>query len=139
MKCQTILFFIAAILAVCNAYRILGVFPFNMKSHDIIMESVMKALAKNGHQVDVITHFPQKKPIKNYNDIISLEGSLDKLVSNLTVDSVAQIKGNMVTKIAVPYGNRLCHLMALREFQDLIKNPPKDPSYDLVVTEVHLF
>lgn len=96
----------------------------------------MKTLAKHGHQVDVVTHLPQKKPIKNYNEIINLEGSLEKLINNVTVDSILKIKGNMVLKVAIPYGNHLCQLMGLKEFQELVKNPPTNPPYDLVITEV---
>lgn len=99
----------------------------------------MKALAKHGHQVDVVTHFPQKRPVKNYHEIINLEGSLEKLMNNLTVDSVLKIEGDMVSKVAGPYGNQLCHLMGLKEFQELVKNPPTNPPYDLVITEVSIF
>ena len=33
-------------------------------------------------------------------------------------------------------GNPACELLYLPVFQDLIKNPPKDPPYDLVIVEV---
>ncbi|CAB0034905.1 unnamed protein product [Trichogramma brassicae] len=66
-------------LIVCDAYRILGVFPFAGKSHNIIFESLMKGLAKRGHQVDVVTHFPLVEPLKNYNDIINLNGTMENL------------------------------------------------------------
>jgi len=33
-----------------------------------MQEELMKGLAKRGHQVDVVTHFPQKNPIPNYTE-----------------------------------------------------------------------
>lgn len=33
-------------------------------------------------------------------------------------------------------GNPACELLKLPIFQDLIKNPPKDPPYDLIIVEV---
>ncbi|XP_001600831.2 UDP-glucuronosyltransferase 2C1-like [Nasonia vitripennis] len=129
---------ITALLSVCSAYRILGVFPFNAKSHNIVFEALMKGLAKRGHQVDVISHFPLKRPLKNYNDIINLDGSMESLMNNYTIEFVSQFSSLLadVGIIAAEYGNRLCHFMGFEEMQKLIKNPPTDPPYDLVVTEV---
>lgn len=122
--------------SVCSAYRILGVFPFNAKSHNIVFEALMKGLAKRGHQVDVVTHFPLKNPVKNYNDIINLDGSMENLVNNYTIEFVSKITGNVVDILATSYGNRVCHFMGFEKMQKLIKNPPTNPPYDLVITEV---
>lgn len=127
---------IFSLVTVGSAYRILAVFPFNGKSHNIILESITKTLAKRGHQVDVITHFPQKKPVKNLNDIIDLNGSMENLVNNYTIEFVSTITGDIVNLIAPSYGNRLCHFMGFENFQKLIKNPPQDPPYDLLIVEV---
>lgn len=53
--------------------NILGVFHFNGKSHFIMFEALMKGLAAKGHQVTVVSHFPQEKPLPNYKDL-SLKG-----------------------------------------------------------------
>uniref|UniRef100_A0ABD2WSR0 UDP-glucuronosyltransferase n=1 Tax=Trichogramma kaykai TaxID=54128 RepID=A0ABD2WSR0_9HYME len=123
-------------LIVCDAYRILGVFPFAGKSHNIIFESLMKSLAKHGHQVDVVTHFPLTEPTKNYNDIINLNGTMENLVNNYTVEFINQISGEIVDLIALSYGNRICDFMGLPEMQKLIKGPRKNSSYDVVITEL---
>lgn len=47
----------------CDGYRILGIFPLNGRSHMMMFEQLMKGLAKRGHQVDVVSTFPQKKTI----------------------------------------------------------------------------
>ncbi|XP_062550717.1 UDP-glycosyltransferase UGT5-like [Armigeres subalbatus] len=52
-----------------HSAKILGVFPTTAKSHYIVGSSLMKALASKGHEVTVISPFPQQKPLKNYRDI----------------------------------------------------------------------
>lgn len=119
-----------------DGYRILGVFPFSAKSHNIVFEALMKGLAQHGHQVDVVSHFPLKSPVENYTDIISLDGTMEKLVNNYSIPFVLKATADIVPLIGGSYGNRLCHFMGFDDMQKLIKNPPKDPPYDLVITEV---
>ncbi|KAL7293656.1 hypothetical protein TKK_0012735 [Trichogramma kaykai] len=123
-------------LMMCDAYRILGVFPFAAKSHNILFESLMKGLAKRGHQVDVVTHFPLSKPPENYRDIINLNGTMENLVNNFTIEFVNQMAGDIVESIATNYGNRICEFMGLPEMQQLIHGPLPNPPYDVVITEV---
>lgn len=145
MKISSIFFLssIFSLITVNSAYRILAVFPLNVKSHNIILESVAKTLAKNGHQVDVITHFPQKRPFKNFNDLIVLNGSTQGLLNNITLDWITKFHitkypplNFIVKAVAENIGNKVCELLRLEEFQELVKNPPQDPPYDLVITEV---
>ncbi|KAF2890120.1 hypothetical protein ILUMI_14894, partial [Ignelater luminosus] len=49
--------------------RILGIFPAPSYSHFILGHTLMKELASRGHEVTVISPFPQKTPIKNYKDV----------------------------------------------------------------------
>lgn len=52
-----------------NGYKILGIFPTMSPSHYITGGALMKGLAANGHEVTVISTFPQKKPLQNFRDI----------------------------------------------------------------------
>lgn len=56
--------------------KILGVFPTMAKSHDIVGKSIMEALVEAGHEVTVVSPFPQNKPIKNWRDI-----NTDKIIA----------------------------------------------------------
>ncbi|KAJ9574473.1 hypothetical protein L9F63_008361, partial [Diploptera punctata] len=67
--------FMAHALQVTSGARILGVFPHVTKSHFVMAEQLMKGLASKGHEVVVLSHFPQKEKIPNYTDI-SLVGSM---------------------------------------------------------------
>lgn len=119
-----------------NAFRILAVFPFNSKSHNNMFDGVTKTLARSGHQVDVVTHFQMKNPPKNYRTIINLDGTRGNLVNNFTIEFANHIQSATVVTISEMYGNELCELMGLPEMQKLLKNPPHDPPYDLLITEV---
>lgn len=119
-----------------DGYRILAVFPFNSRSHNNLFEGVTKALARHGHQVDVVTHFKLKNPPKNYNTIINLDGTRSNVVNNFSIEFANQVLESPVKLVSELYGNELCELMGLDEMQKLIKNPPKDPAYDILITEV---
>jgi glucuronosyltransferase len=57
------------VLPVVTSYRILGLFPHPGISHFHFFQPVMKALAEAGHEVTVVSHFPEKDPPQNYKDI----------------------------------------------------------------------
>lgn len=58
-----------ALLIICVNFgflqcaRILGIFPFPGASHFAMHGRIMRELAKSGHEVDVVSHFPAKAPI----------------------------------------------------------------------------
>lgn len=65
---STIWFLISsALLHTCGASRILALFPYPLKSHFIVFEALLLELAKRGHDVTVITPFPQPHNITNYH------------------------------------------------------------------------
>ncbi|KAJ8676543.1 hypothetical protein QAD02_012330 [Eretmocerus hayati] len=124
------------VLSYAHAYRILGIFPLNGPSHNMLFRSLMTGLARRGHQVDVITHFPEKSPPKNYKDVVDLSGTMGDLTNNFTIDFIMGVKDDIVVPIATLYGNNLCDLMGLKEIQEIIHSPPRDPPYDVIITEV---
>ncbi|XP_051169163.1 UDP-glucosyltransferase 2-like isoform X3 [Leptopilina boulardi] len=130
------LFLIIFITLNINGYRILVISPFNMKSHNNMLESVGKALALNGHKVDVISHFQSENTIKNYTTIINLNGTMPNLVNSWTMEMVEYIRHiDMVPSIIKIFGNNYCELMSLEKIQRFIKNPPKKYPYDLIIIE----
>ena len=98
-------------------------------------KSLMTSLAERGHQVDVITHFPMKKPIPNYTDI-SVAGSVQTAVNNMFAENVTKFNANNMRLLVQAAGTNTCKLLGLPKIQQLIKNPPKDPPYDVVIVEV---
>lgn len=62
-------FILSALVSFSEAYNILVVFPHNGRSHFNIYQGLFKTLANSGHNLTVISYFPQKKPVPNYRDI----------------------------------------------------------------------
>lgn len=73
---------LALLLGSGNGYKILGIFPTSAPSHYITGSALMKGLAAAGHEVTVISPFPQAKPLKNYRDI--------------TVDGIIEIMSGII-------------------------------------------
>ncbi|XP_015113283.1 UDP-glucuronosyltransferase [Diachasma alloeum] len=118
-----------------EAYRILAVFPLPSKSHHLMFDSIIKGLTGRGHQVDVVTLYPLKNPPPNYKVIANLEGKQESLVNQLSVAIAIQFGSDFTRQLALRSGNPFCEYLGLPEMQEIIKNPPQDPPYDLVVTE----
>lgn len=55
--------------AVVDGYRILGLFPVPIVSHFHFFQPILRGLAEAGHNVTVISYFPQPNPPANYKDI----------------------------------------------------------------------
>ncbi|KAM0729641.1 UDP-glycosyltransferase UGT5 [Formica fusca] len=136
MRMPKIVFFWLFYLSVCHGYRLLGLFPFSGKSHFIMFEQLLKGLSRKGHQVDVISSFPLKKPYPNYTDIVELVPPL-VLVNNLSYEYMQQLfRGSPVHVVATVGGNNVCEHLENPAIQELAHNPPKDPPYDAVLMEV---
>ncbi|XP_012282467.1 UDP-glucuronosyltransferase 2B19 [Orussus abietinus] len=122
-------------LAQSEGARFLGLFPLQGKSHFIMMEQLMKELARRGDQVDVVSHFPQKTPFPNYKDI-DVSGTVPIVVNNMSISYVDTFNTLSVKKLVHMAGTQVCQLLGHPKLQEIIKNPPKDPPYDAVIVEV---
>ncbi|XP_020282468.1 UDP-glucuronosyltransferase-like [Pseudomyrmex gracilis] len=131
----SILFVIFACDHIANGYRILGIFPVNSKSHWAMQESLMVGLARRGHQVDVVTYFPLEQSEPNYKEI-NLKGSMDSMINNLSASDMHRFDDLNMAAWTNFAGSNVCELMNEPKLHDLIENPPEDPPYDLVITEI---
>ncbi|XP_033212471.1 uncharacterized protein LOC117170059 [Belonocnema kinseyi] len=118
-----------------DAYRILGVFAWSYKSHNMLFQTLMKSLAKQGHQVDVISHYELENPPENYRTILNL-ANLEVVLPEVQFDSVEKTKDNTDDMIAsAEKGMALCALLSHEKMQHILRNPPKNPGYDLIIIE----
>ncbi|XP_058790297.1 UDP-glucosyltransferase 2-like [Phymastichus coffea] len=139
LKCATwilIVFYLNARQG--DGLRILGIFPFQMSSHFITCEQLMRGLAAKGYQVDVYSHFPLTTPVPNYRDF-SLQGTLPPISNNVTYEvatasDLFSLKNNWFESRQ----KAICELLGHPHFQKLLHNPPRDPPYDLVITELSI-
>lgn len=52
-----------------DSLRVLGLFPHPGISHFHYFQPIMRGIAEAGHNVTVVSHFPDKNPHKNYKDL----------------------------------------------------------------------
>lgn len=99
-------------------------------------EELLKGLAGKGHQVDVYSHFPLKKPVRNYHDF-SLLGTLPVLSNNVTFEEVSNTAPiDMMKQWFDKVQEPMCDLLGHPRLQNILRDPPSDPPYDLFITEV---
>lgn len=120
-----------------NGYKILGVFPLILRSHDIFCQSVIKALLKRGHQVDVISTREMENPSKNYKLIYNIMEITPNITIDVSIDEVfSTYDRDPIKFMSHKFGNYLCELLANEKVQNVIKNLKTKSNYDLLITEV---
>lgn len=53
----------------CKGLKIFGSLTFGTHSHFAIGDAILKTLWKAGHEITVMSPYPQKVPLENYRDI----------------------------------------------------------------------
>lgn len=117
-----------------RSYKILGIFPHSGKSHFDVFHPMLVALAKKGHQVTVLSHFPSKNPVDGYRDI-SLANTSQTLVNVFDVDKFQGHRyekyGTVVLLSMMAY--ETCEKgLSSKAVQDFLK---RNDSFDLIITE----
>ena len=69
MKLINIFILFCVLFIEANGLKILGVLPVASKSHWVIGHEVIKSLVDAGHEATVLTPFPLKDKIRNYEEI----------------------------------------------------------------------
>lgn len=123
-----------------HTYKILGIFPLAFKSHNIFFQSLMKSLAKKGHQVDIISYYETNNPPDNYRDIINLSKlpNSSYFFSTSEFNSIQEAvdENRSIEKILRDtYGFWTCKIMSHETIQNFIKNLSQSTPYDAVITE----
>lgn len=121
-----------------SGYRVLAIFPLHIRSHFSMFEQMAKGLARRGHQLDVISAFPLKRPYPNYRDLFEYTSGAPRLVNNFTYEGMREVTTSYLPAktISTVAGSVVCEGLNSPEMQKLIENPPNDPPYDLVLTQV---
>jgi glucuronosyltransferase len=118
-----------------DSFRILAVFTHIGKSHFDVFEPYLEKLVARGHQLTVISKFPQKSPIPNYKDI-DLRGTttVNKSVNIISYLDILQL-GQIVSAILLSeWGTEACEkTFEHPDVQELIKS---DEKFDLLITEM---
>ncbi|XP_063221113.1 UDP-glycosyltransferase UGT5-like [Bacillus rossius redtenbacheri] len=127
------LLLLGTLVASASGYRILGVFPHVGRSHFSMTGALMKGLAARGHDVVVISPFPQSRAVANYTDI-SLREVLGNFVSEVPLSRAADFGGVLlVRQVFLEMSVEICDkTFSNRQVQELLES---DQGFDLVVLE----
>lgn len=68
-------FILLTAISSINSLKILGLFPHPGLSHFHFFHPIMRGLADVGHDVTVVSHFPDKNATSNYKDLVLNEKS----------------------------------------------------------------
>ena len=67
------IYFVVAALSIffiqVNGLKVLGIIPFPSKSHFAIGNGIIESLVDAGHEVTVMSPYPQKAKRENYHEI----------------------------------------------------------------------
>ncbi|XP_073981004.1 UDP-glycosyltransferase UGT4-like [Rhodnius prolixus] len=125
----------------CNEVEmsnILALFPLPQYSHTSNFMPIFKALASRGHNVTVVSPFPQKTPVPNLNDIV-IRNDWDHIVSYFTLSDVIKMSERLFQlKFIWEVGDKLSQLALSNEYvQKLIRD--KHTKFDLILLETFAF
>jgi len=116
--------------------RFLIILPTHVKSHFIMLEPYLKALVSKGHELVVVSHFPQKEAVAHYTDIV-LEDSLMTTSSGtgVSIEQVQSVKNPIMNVIHLAkFGVHTCETVLNHpSVKKLIRS---DEEFDVVVNEV---
>ncbi|XP_065218985.1 UDP-glycosyltransferase UGT5-like [Planococcus citri] len=113
--------------------NILGVFPLNLKSHYIIYQSVMKELARRGHNLTVINPFPMNTPQENFTDV-EITGCFN-FPEGFGLNA-ANIHRNPFLQTNVMLSSGVEVMEQMFQCEKMKKFLNSNDSYDLVITEL---
>ncbi|XP_065219028.1 UDP-glycosyltransferase UGT5-like isoform X31 [Planococcus citri] len=92
MKIFALISFLISVLEFSDGAKILGVFAHNGLSHYMVFEPLMIELARKGHQVVVISRFPPKEKVPNFEHVD---------VNSDTFDSTGNVSFSMFKRLPV--------------------------------------
>lgn len=116
-----------------NCLKILGLFFHPVKSHFDVYEPLLKALASRGHEVTVISHFPQKKTVPGYRDISVRQNILVDVINIQELPT-----GNNFyhgEKLGYDMAKENCRLLEAENVKNLIGS---NETFDLIISEVFI-
>ncbi|CAD6995922.1 unnamed protein product [Ceratitis capitata] len=112
--------------------KILAIFPFPGPSQYICVQAYLKALAGRGHEVTVVSAYPQKKPLPNFRDI-SLEEVLNGYEETI-VDVITQER-NKWQELNLYYDFFTGGTLSVLKSANVQKLLQSDEHFDLVIVE----
>lgn len=91
-----------------DSAKILAIFPYPAKSHFTFNNAVMKSLSDAGHQITIITSFPQDITLENFTLIDTSKDFLIQ-VGNTTYNEFTDYSAYSITNVAFHHEKPTCY------------------------------
>lgn len=118
------------------SYRILGLFIHPGRSHYIVYSPLMKGLALKGHNVTVVSYFPEKNEIPNYTDLsFDLELDITESFNASRYEPINYWSHFREMFELASWGNAACEGALGDSVIDRVLELHKTDPFDLVITE----
>lgn len=113
--------------------NILVLFPFPYKSHFASFKPLFQGLAHKGHQVTVISYFPQNGQIENYIDIPLNTNSTQSINELVDINILKDNKRFFTERLGEKLSRIYCELVLSNK--NLKKFLSSNPKYDVILIE----
>uniref|UniRef100_A0A1B6L2Y1 UDP-glucuronosyltransferase n=1 Tax=Graphocephala atropunctata TaxID=36148 RepID=A0A1B6L2Y1_9HEMI len=124
---------LSCLLGTALSANILAVFPHTGQSHFDVFQPLVLTLASRGHQVTVLSFYPQKTPVANYTDL-SLVGVAPMFVNALKFEHLVGINPLTDFMAITNMGWETCEdILRSEAVQNLLRTPKK---FDLLIVEM---
>lgn len=113
--------------------NILVLFPFPYKSHFASFKPLFQGLAHKGHQVTVISYFPQNGQIENYIDIPLNTNSTQSINELVDINILKDNKRFFTERLGEKLSRIYCELvLSNKNVKNFLSSNPK---YDVILIE----
>lgn len=137
MKCPHVVLLLFLFMYSVHSLNILVSVPFPSRSHFLAFSTLFKSLAQKGHNLTVISYYPQKLELPNYRDVDI--GNLDEIMNlQSSLIGFKKIKRNRLsTYLDVRKGAKLGHLACNMVFKSVrVQNFfQEENNFDLILLE----
>lgn len=115
--------------------EILAIIPVFMRSHFVVIQPLLEALASRGHNVTVYSCFPQERPHDNITHVDCSEGR-DLYFNNQDFQDIKKRTSNLFTLLYSLFNMAIDDCKSF--FERLDFDSIKNKGFDILITEAYL-
>lgn len=119
----------------CHCSNILAIFPTPARSHQIIFDAILVELYQRGHNLTVVTQYPETLEEYKGIKVLGIKGSFNY---NSTIEDIYNLSANSIKRVHINFIDHynFVNNIFLHENMKPIWN--KESQYDLILTEMFL-
>ncbi|XP_008470291.1 UDP-glucuronosyltransferase 2B31-like [Diaphorina citri] len=129
----------AAILLMCiriqQCSKILAIFPTPAKSHQIIFDTILVELYQRGHDLTVITQYPETLVHYERMKVLDIKGTH---TYNSTIEDIYELSADSIKRIHINFIDQEIQVENIFLHENMKSIWNMENKYDLIITEMFL-